>query len=84
MLYIWNLHKKIKGLHECSLRIIYNNRIYNFKEIIEKYNSASLHYRNIQTLFIEMYKVANLLSPDIMNEIFQVRQESHDSLSYAS
>ena len=31
-----------------------------------------------------MYKIANGFPPEIMNEIFQVRQESHDSLSYTS
>ena len=83
MLYIRNLRKKIKGLHERCLRIIYN-KICNFEEIIEKDNSVSIQHRNIQTLVIEMYKIANGLPPEIMNEIFQGRQESHDSLSYAS
>lgn len=31
-----------------------------------------------------MYKITNGLPPEIMNEIFQGRQESHDSLSYTS
>ena len=83
MLCIRNLHKKIKGLHERCLRIIYN-KICNFEEIIEKDNSVSIQHRNIQTLVIEMYKIANGLPPEIMNEIFQGRQESHDSLSYTS
>ena len=83
MLYIRNLRKKIKGLHERCLRIIYN-KIFNFEEIIEKDNSVSIQHRNIQTLVIEMYKITNGLPPEIMNEIFQGRQESHDSLSYTS
>ena len=37
---------------------------------------VSIHHRNIQTLAIEMYKVTNGLSPEIMNEIFQIREES--------
>ena len=70
--------------HEYCRRIIYSNKSYSFKNIIEKENSASIYHRNIQTFAIEMYKVANGMSPEIMNENFQVREESNDSLSYTS
>ena len=55
--------------------IIYNDKTSIFKELLEKDNSASIHYRNIQALAIEMYKVANGMSPKIMNEIFQLREK---------
>ena len=67
------LNNKINRLHERCLRIIYSDKISTFKELLEKDNSASIHYRNIQALAIEMYKVANGVSPEIMNEIFQLR-----------
>ena len=38
-----------------------------FKELLEKDNSVSVHYRNIQALAIEMYKVVNGMSPETMN-----------------
>ena len=59
-----------------------------FEEILSKFqrrlNSVSIHHRNIQTLAIEMNKVTNGLSPEIMNEIFQIREESRYNLRYTS
>ena len=43
-----------------------------------------MHYKNIHALATEMFKVANGMSPDIMNEIFQLREESHYNLRYTS
>ena len=73
---IWMCHgrainNKINRLHERCLRIIYNDKTSTFKELLEKDNSVSIHYRNIQALAIEMYKVANGMAPEIMNEIFK-------------
>ena len=55
-----------------------------FNELLEKDNSVSIHYRNIQALAIEMFKVANGISPLITNEISQLREESHYNLRYTS
>ena len=46
------------------------------EQLLENDNSVSIHHRNIQTLATEMYKVTTGLSPEIMNEIFQIRQET--------
>ena len=43
-----------------------------------------MHYRNIQAIAIDMFKVANGMSPVIINEIFQLREESHFNLPYKS
>ena len=51
------LNSKINRLHEQCLRIIYNDKTSTFKELLEKENSVSMHYRNIHALAIEMYKV---------------------------
>ena len=74
------LNNKIKILHERCLRIIYNDKTSTFKELLEKDNSVSIHYRNIQALAIGMYKVANGMAPEIINEIFQLREKSHYNL----
>ena len=70
------LNNKINTLHERCLRIIYNDNTSTFKELLGKDNSVSIHYKNIQALAIEMYKVANGMSPKIMNEIFQLREKN--------
>ena len=63
------LNNKINRLHERCLRMIYNDKISNFEELLNKDNSVSIHHSNIHALAIEMYKVANDMSPDIMNEV---------------
>ena len=42
-----------------------------------KDNSASVHHYNIHILVIEMYKVINGMSPEIMNDAFKLRDETH-------
>ena len=78
------LNNKINTLHERCLRIIYNDNTSTFKELLGKDNSVSIYYKNIQALAIEMHKVANGMSPEIMNEIFQLRKKSHNKLRYTS
>ena len=55
-----------------------------FNEFLEKDNSVSMHYRNIQALAIEMFKVTNGMPHLIMNEIFQLREQSYYNLRHTS
>ena len=77
------LNNKINRLHERCLRMIYD-KISNFEELLNKDNSVSIHHNNIHTLVIEMYKVANDMSPDIMNEVFKLRNTPHYNLRHTS
>ena len=61
---IWMFHSralnnKIKRLQERCLSMVYNDKTSTFNELLEKDNSISIHYRNVQALAIEMFKVAN-------------------------
>ena len=69
------LNDKINRLREC-LRLVYNDRQLNFEEFLEKYDSASIYIRNLQILAIEMYRVVNGGSPEIMKEILGIREEN--------
>ena len=44
-----------------------------FDELLEKEGSSSIHHRNIQTLAVEIFKFLNRLTPQIMNEVLQVK-----------
>ena len=79
-----SLNNKINRLHERCLRIIYNDKHSNFEELLVKDNSVSLRHNNIHTLAIEMYKVVNGMSPEIMNDIFKLRENTHYNLRHTS
>ena len=65
------LENKINHLHERCFRIIYNNKYSNFEEMLVKDNS--INHINIQTISVEIHKVAIGMSQEIMNNIFKLR-----------
>ena len=79
---VWMFHsRKLNGrinrLHERALRIVYNDDKSTFNELLIKDESYTVHERNIQTLAIELYKVAYGLSPKIMNLIFPLNTQAN-------
>ena len=78
---VWMLHSrllnnKINRLHERCLRVVYNNNQNTFEELLELDNSVSTHYKNLQCLAIELYKIFNGISPDIMKDVFPLNTSS--------
>ena len=70
-------NNKINRLHERCLRIIiYNDKKSTFEELLGKDGSVSIHHRNLQTLATEMFRVVKGISPAIVSDIFQQRDES--------
>lgn len=69
------LHSKINQLHERCLRIIYNDRISTFEDLLSKDNSVTIHQRNLQRLATEMFKVYRNIAPNIVSEIFKTRKD---------
>ena len=67
------LNNKINRLHVKALRIVYRDCESKFDELLEKDGSFSIHLRIIQTLAIEMFKFLNGLSPQKLNQVFQVK-----------
>ena len=65
------MNRKINHIHERALRLVYGDYTASFEELLKKDKTVSIHHRNIQYLAIEMYKVINNLSPQILNEIFE-------------
>ena len=68
------LNNKINKLHERCLRIVYNNNTSTYEELQEADNSVSVHFRIVQA--IELYKVVNGFSPDIMKDVFPLNANS--------
>ena len=76
------LNRKINHIHERSLRILYGDYKSSFTELLKKDKSVCIHHRNIQTLAIELYKVNQNLSNEIMNNIFSMRTLNYNLRSH--
>ena len=81
---IWMFHDrrldaKINHIHERALRIVYQDRISSFEELLITDNSVSIHQRNIHLLVTEIYRTRMNLNHSFMKEIF-VEREIHYSV----
>ena len=66
------MNRKINYIHERALRLVYEDYVSPFKELLIKDRSVTIHHKNIQYVAIEMYKIINDLSSSIMKEIFKI------------
>ena len=70
---VWMFHTKqlnnrINSLHEKALRVTYQDRNSTFTELLNLDKSISIHYRNIQYLLTDVYKVKMGPSLPIMGD----------------
>ena len=82
---VWMFHdrgmeNKINRVHERALRCVYKDDVSTFKELLKKYNSFTIHHRNIQAMAIEMFKLRNDLGPSLLANIFQVNNNVRPGL----
>ena len=66
------LNERINHIHERALRIVYKDFNSSFQELLIKDNSSNIHHRNLQKLVTEIFKIKNGLSPELMNDVFDV------------
>ena len=67
------VNSKINNLQERSLRIVYNDYIALFKDLLKKDKSFKIHYKNIKSLAIELFKVKQRIANPILCDIFPLR-----------
>ena len=65
-----HLNNKINSIHERALRIIYQEHLSTFQEILNKDNFVSIHQINLQVLVTEILKTDWGLPVDILRKIF--------------
>ena len=73
------INDKTNKLHERALRIVYNDTITSFEELLVKDKIFTIHHQNIQSLAIEMYKAVNNLPGGNLSE-FLVRNNHNYNL----
>ena len=70
---IWMFHSRIlKPITWKSIKNCYGDYESKIDELLEKDSSFSIHHKNVQTLGVEIFKVLNELSLQIINEVVQV------------
>ena len=67
----------MKRLHERCMRVTYDDHQASFEELLEADNSVSAHCKNLQCVAIELYKVFNGISPDIIKDVFPLSTSSN-------
>ena len=82
MLHSQSDNNKVKVLHKRCLQLIYNDKQSSYEELLINDSTVSIHYRNIQTLATEMFKVKNEMSPEIICDIFTQRINNHYNLRH--
>ena len=65
------LNNRINSLQERCLRLVYNDNISSFNELLAKDGSICFHHRNIHVLDIKLFKLKNDFSPDFLNQVFE-------------
>ena len=77
-LYIKGLKNQNNSLHERALRLVYNDFKSSFHQLLEKDNSVTIHQRNLQILAIEIFKVHNNITPEIIKDVFELKNHQYN------
>ena len=75
------LNYRINSIHERALRVTYQDLKPTFLQLLQKDNSVTIHQRNLQVLATEIYEAKNDVSPEIIKEVFELKQSSYSSHS---
>ena len=67
-----------------ALRLVYQNNKLTFDDLLKLDNSVTKHQRNLQILATEIFKVKNSLAPEIMTEVFEIKEPHYNLRSEAS
>ena len=68
-------NSKINRLHEREFRIVYDDDVSTFDQLLTMDKSFCIHHQNIQRLLIEIYKALHDISGNSLKELF-VKRES--------
>ena len=61
----------MKNTHERTLRIVFRDYKSTFQQTLKQNKSTSIHQRNIQIHFAEIFKTKNRFNPVIVEDVFK-------------
>ena len=64
----------MNNVHERALRIVYDNQISSYSELLMTKNEPTVHQQSINVLIKENCKFENDLSPPLIDDMLQVRK----------
>ena len=70
------LNHRINDIHERAFRVTYQDYQSTFLQLLQKDNSVTILQRNLQVLATEIFKAKNDLSPEIVKEVFELKELS--------
>ena len=72
------LNERINHIHERILRMVYYKGFkLSFQELLIEVNSLGIYHSNLKKLVIEISKVKNVLSPELMNDVFEFIEKTY-------
>ena len=57
--------------------VTYQDYQSTFLQLLQKYNSVTIHQPNLKVLATEIFKAKNYLSTEIMKEVFELKEPSY-------
>ena len=72
------LNKEINRIHEKSPKLVLNDHRSTLDEMLDTLNEKTIQQQCIDRLLTEVYKFLNGYSPDIMNDVFHLRQNTYN------
>ena len=72
------LNNRINNIHERALRLTYKDNQSSFKELLEKDHSVTVRHKHLQALVTVIYKVKDVLAPDIMKDAFELKEPPYN------
>ena len=72
------LNERINKLQERSLRILYKDYHSSFSELLCESKSLTIHQINLHKLAIELFKVTIGASPQIVTDLFKIKNQCYD------
>ena len=73
-----NANNRMNRIQERALRIVYNDKISSYSDLLERDNSVTIHSRNLQVLATEIFKVKHNLASPVMNEVFGLSESRYN------
>ena len=86
---IWMFHSRqlnnrINKIQERALKLVYKENKLTFDDLLKLDNSVTIYQRNLQILATEIFKVKSSLAPEIITEVFEIKETHYNLHSEAS